>query len=444
MDASEPGMGFPVEIPAGRRTLRGILNVPARAAGVVAFAHGSGSGRQSPRNQFVARALNQAGLATLLLDLLEEEEEDDRSKVFDVELLAERLLFAADWLRQERQTAQLPLGYFGASTGAGAALVAAARQPNGVAAVVSRGGRPDLAGDYLAEVRAPTRLIVGGNDGPVIGLNEQALRVLRCPKDLVIVPGATHLFPEPGALEEVARLAKEWFLRHLSAARSSSDPGEEVTGFRDREDAARRLAAKLKGRELHDPLVLAIPRGGVVIGAGLARELGAELDVVLSGKLRAPEQPELALGAVTEDGKVVLNRYARDLAGEIRDYLIAERRYQLKEIARRKQLFRAVRPMAAVADRSVIVTDDGIATGSTMIAALQSVRARGARGVIVAVPVASPERLEEIRRWCDDAVCLLTPEDFRAIGEFYQDFSQLEDGEVVELLRQFAPAVGAG
>lgn len=444
MDASEPEMGFPVEIPAGRRTLRGILNVPAGAAGVVAFAHGSGSGRQSPRNQFVARALNQAGLATLLLDLLEEEEEDDRSKVFDVELLAERLLFAADWLRQERQTAQLPLGYFGASTGAGAALVAAARQPNGVAAVVSRGGRPDLAGDYLAEVRAPTRLIVGGNDGPVIGLNEQALRVLRCPKDLVIVPGATHLFPEPGALEEVARLAKEWFLRHLPATRSSSDPGEEVTGFRDREDAARRLAAKLKGRELHDPLVLAIPRGGVVIGAGLARELGAELDVVLSRKLRAPEQPELALGAVTEDGKVVLNRYARDLAGEIRDYLIAERRYQLKEIARRKQLFRAVRPMAAVADRSVIVTDDGIATGSTMIAALQSVRARGAREVIVAVPVASPERLEEIRRWCDDAVCLLTPEDFRAIGEFYQDFSQLEDGEVVELLRQFAPAVGAG
>jgi predicted phosphoribosyltransferase/dienelactone hydrolase len=395
----------------------------------------------------VARALQEAGLATLLLDLLEEEE-DDRAKVFDIELLAERLLFAADWLRQDQQTAALPLGYFGASTGAGAALVAAAREPAGVGAVVSRGGRPDLAGAYLSAVRAPTRLIVGGDDGEVVGLNQRALRRLRCPKDLVIVPGATHLFPEPGALEEVARLAKEWFLRHLPASGGSAAghgpvPDEEVAMFRDREDAALRLAAKLKGRELHDPLVLAIPRGGVVTGAVLARELGAELDVVLSRKLRAPEQPELALGAVMEDGQVCLNHHARPFLDELKDYLAAERRHQLGEIARRKKLFRAVRPAAAVAGRSVIVTDDGIATGSTMIAALQTVKAQGAREVIVAVPVGSPDRLEEVRHWCDDVVCLLCPEDFRAIGQFYEDFSQVEDGQAAELLRQFAPAVGA-
>ena len=205
-----------VEIPSGRRRLSGILSVPSGAEGVVAFAHGSGSGRFSPRNQFVARVLQEAGLATLLLDLLEEEEADDREKVFDIELLAERLQSAADWLSQEPETSALRLGYFGASTGAGAALVAAARDPAAVGAVVSRGGRPDLAHAYLSKVQAPTLLIVGGNDDVVIELNEQALRPLRCPKQLVIVPGATHLFEEPGTLEEVARLAKEWFVQYLA------------------------------------------------------------------------------------------------------------------------------------------------------------------------------------------------------------------------------------
>jgi len=205
-----------IEVPAGRRRLRGILHVPAGAAGVVLFAHGSGSGRLSPRNQFVARVLQEAGLATLLIDLLEDEEADDRAKVFDIELLAERLQDAADWLSRQADTGALRLGYFGASTGAGAALVAAAREPAAVGAVVSRGGRPDLAMAHLSFVQAPTLLIVGGNDDMVIELNEQALRLLHCPKDLEIVPGATHLFEEPGTLEEVARLAKEWFVRYLA------------------------------------------------------------------------------------------------------------------------------------------------------------------------------------------------------------------------------------
>jgi len=205
-----------VKIPSGRRMLNGFLRVPPGAEAVVAFAHGSGSGRFSPRNQFVARVLEEGGLATLLLDLLEEEEAEDREKVFDIELLAERLQSAADWLSQEPQTCALRLGYFGASTVAGAALVAAARNPASVGAVVSRGGRPDLAHAYLQAVQAPTLLIVGGNDDVVIELNEQALRLLRCPKKLVIIPGATHLFEEPGALEEVALLAKEWFVGRLA------------------------------------------------------------------------------------------------------------------------------------------------------------------------------------------------------------------------------------
>lgn len=208
--------------------------------------------------------------------------------------------------------------------------------------------------------------------------------------------------------------------------------------FHNREDAAYQLAAKLKERQLHDPLVLAIPRGGVVTGAVLARELGADLDVILARKLRAPGQPELAVGAVSEDGQIYLNHYARGFLDSMEEYLAEERRHQLAEIARRTRLFRDIRPQASIKGRSIIVTDDGIATGSTMIAALQCIQTRNAREVIVAVPVASPDRLAEIRRWCDDEVCLLAPEQFRAIGQFYEDFTQVEDKEVAQLLHEFA------
>lgn len=212
--------------------------------------------------------------------------------------------------------------------------------------------------------------------------------------------------------------------------------------FRDRAEAGRRLASELKFRPLHDPLVLAIPRGGVVTGAALARELGADLDVVLARKLRAPHQPELAIGAISEDGQVTLNPQTEGLLNLTEDYLGEESRRQLAEIARRRTLFREVLPQAAVHGRSVIVTDDGIATGSTMIAALQSVRQQQPRDLIVAVPVASPERLEDVRRWCDEIVCLLIPQSFQAVGQFYLDFAQVEDAEVVRLLRSFAPPDG--
>jgi putative phosphoribosyl transferase len=206
--------------------------------------------------------------------------------------------------------------------------------------------------------------------------------------------------------------------------------------FRNREDAALQLAEKLKDRNLLRPVVLAIPRGGVVIGAILARELQAELDVVLSRKLGAPQQPELAIGAISEDGRVYFNSYAQEFAEENRDYVLEESRRQLAEIERRKKLFRDVRPAASLAGRSVIITDDGIATGSTMIAALQAAKLQNPHELIVAVPVVSPDRLPEIRQWCDEVIYLLAPEDFWAIGQFYEDFSQLDDEEVVALLRQ--------
>ena len=205
-----------VVIPAGRARLKAIFGLPLRAKGVVAFAHGSGSGRLSPRNNFVAQVLQEAGIATLLADLLEEDEASDRRNVFDIGLLADRLLINARWLRQLPETRGMSLGYFGASTGAAAALQAAAREPEGVAAVVSRGGRPDLAIDTVHLVQSPTLLIVGGEDRSVIPLNELAYKKLICPKEMVVVPGATHLFEEPGALERVAELARNWFLKYFA------------------------------------------------------------------------------------------------------------------------------------------------------------------------------------------------------------------------------------
>lgn len=210
--------------------LRGILAIPAASSGVVAFAHGSGSGRVSPRNAFVAGVLNEAGLATLLLDLLTEEEERIDAATahlrFDIDLLAERLIAATGWLRALPGTASFGIGLFGASTGAAAALQTAARLPDEIDAVVSRGGRPDLALEWLPTVRAPTLLIVGGEDRQVIPLNQRAYDALACDREMVIVPGATHLFEERGTLEQVARLAARWFSNHLSTAPRAARRGE--------------------------------------------------------------------------------------------------------------------------------------------------------------------------------------------------------------------------
>jgi putative phosphoribosyl transferase len=218
-----------VRIPAGRATLDGDLTIVrhgesvrrriGQAKALILFAHGSGSSRHSPRNQTVARTLNQAGLSTLLFDLLTPEEESvdlyTREHRFDINLLADRLVHATKWAKQQKKTQDLRIDYFGSSTGGGAALVAAAELPDEIATVVSRGGRPDLAGDALAKVKAPTLLIVGGEDRVVIELNEQARAQMKCDCKIDIVPGATHLFEEPGALEKVAKLASDWFLNHI-------------------------------------------------------------------------------------------------------------------------------------------------------------------------------------------------------------------------------------
>ena len=227
------GIESEIVIDAGKVELEGTLGIPKEAGGIVLFAHGSGSSRHSPRNRYVAQVLQSQGIGTLLFDLLTREEEsiDEFSGEirFDIPYLANRLIDATRWLVQRPDMHRIKLGYFGASTGAAAALVAAAELQGTIGAVVSRGGRPDLAGGALSSVRSPTLLIVGGDDGPVIGMNREALAKLRCDKKLVIVPGATHLFREPGALEEVARLAADWFKRYLVATekRRAGAPGRQ-------------------------------------------------------------------------------------------------------------------------------------------------------------------------------------------------------------------------
>ena len=223
MHSASTGYHEAVSIPVAEIILKGDLDVPPNAAGLVIFAHGSGSSRHSPRNQFVARLIRQAGIGTLLFDLLtdDEEAEDEvtRELRFDIGMLARRLVAATHWIMRRAETRDMPVGYFGASTGGGAALVAAARLGTKVSAVVSRGGRPDLAGRALPEVKSPTLLIVGGCDQVVLALNEQALAQLHCEKELRVVTGATHLFQEPGKLEQVAQLSSEWFQRHLTPPR---------------------------------------------------------------------------------------------------------------------------------------------------------------------------------------------------------------------------------
>lgn len=225
-----------VEIPIGTGQLSGILNVPPEPRGIVLFAHGSGSSRFSTRNQFVATVLHHDGIATLLFDLLTDREAEDRDKVFDIELLAERLEDATIWTQEEEDLNELRLGYFGASTGAAAALRAASRMHGTVSAVVSRGGRPDLAMDSLPMVKAATLLIVGGNDAEVIELNRKALTQLHCEKELTVIPEATHLFAEPGALQQVANHASRWFLKYLShqpKTESASRVEHGIAGWTD-------------------------------------------------------------------------------------------------------------------------------------------------------------------------------------------------------------------
>ena len=438
-----------VTIPVGPALLHADLCVPAGARGVVLFAHGSGSSRRSPRNRFVAKALQRAKLATLLLDLLTAQEEVTGELRFDIDLLARRLSAATDWVLRENATRDLPIGYFGASTGAAAALIGAAERSDVVRAVVSRGGRPDLAQSSLPKVRAPTLLIVGGSDANVAILNREALELMSCKKHLEIIPQATHLFPEAGALEQVAKYAGQWFTEHLieqerATDNLSADCSEESVDprvpdrFADRRHAGRLLGDALRRRHPSNPVVLGIPRGGVPVAAAVAAALGAPLGVIVARKLRAPLEPEVAIGAVCADGTIYIDPNATRFLGVDQGYLDEEVKLRMEEARERERRFDEGR-LPSLIGRVVIVVDDGIATGATAIAALRSAKkGTGAAKVILAVPVGALESVATLRDEADEVVCLREDPRFFAVGQFYLDFPQVEDDEVDAILQGFA------
>jgi len=422
----------PERVVVGPHHLEGLLGVPAAPNGLVIFAHGSGSGRFSPRNNYVARRLEAAGFATLLLDLLTTEEEADRRNVFDIELLASRLIEATHWAHGTPELSGLSIGYFGASTGGGAALAAAAMSPGGVAAVVSRGGRPDLAGDALPLVEAPTLLLVGSNDGQVLELNRQAMRRMRCTVEMHVVPGAGHLFEEPGTLDEVVRQAVRWFTRHLGRREDTA----VRLPFADRRSAGRLLAGQLLRFKPERPLVLALPRGGVPVAFEVAEQLDAELDLLLVRKIGAPHHPEFGIGAVIDGAnpQILVNQDVVAQLAVPSDYIRDEAHRQLREIERRREQYLGGRKSVPVTGRTVIVVDDGIATGSTVRAALRAIRQKKPAKLILAVPVGAPDSILSLNSECDEVICLVTPDPFFAVGAHYDDFHQTTDEEVRQLL----------
>lgn len=428
-----------VRIPVGENTwLYGDLALPSGFEGLVLFAHGTGSGRHSARNRQVARHLQDAGIATLLLDLLtaqeEQEEVQTRHHRFNIPLLTRRMQDATLWVATQPELQHAAIGYFGASTGSAAALIAAARLGDRIAAVVSRGGRPDLAGPAaLAAVRAPTLMIVGGADPQVIELNQAAYPYLQGQKNLVIVPGATHLFEEAGALEEVAKLATSWFSLHLGRAVAHGTADVRLP-YRDRRHAGRVLAGKLahyRGRE--GLVVVALPRGGVAVGYEVAHKLHAPLDILVVRKLGYPGQEEYAMGAIAGDGVQVLSSQPGMHVGPEAMTETIER--EQAELARREQLYHQQQPALPLEGRTVIVVDDGLATGMSMQAAVQAVRQRHPLRVVVAVPVGARDTCAMLRRHADEVICPAQPEPFRAVGLHYEAFPQCTDEQVNLLLK---------
>lgn len=448
-----------VHVPIEHGHLHGDLAVPREVRGLVVFAHGSGSSRHSPRNRRVARILNSYGLATLLCDLLTEPEEQADAATahlrFDIDLLAHRVGEIVAWTRNDHRLGSLRLGLFGASTGAAAALVAAARDVDSVGAVVSRGGRPDLAGASVLElVQAPTLLIVGSRDVQVLELNQRAAQAMHCERKVAIVPGAGHLFEERGTLDKAAELAGSWFTAHLTSAEPEHDrpiTHTQITTRRsgpyvDREQAGEVLARAVLALagSLTEPIVMALPRGGVPVAVPIARSLHAPLDITVVRKVGVPQHEELALGAVDEDGIVLLDQ---QLAGSLR-LSTTEVRTQvqtaLTQLRNRTVELRGDRPMLQLAGHDVLLVDDGYATGMTARSAARFLARHGSHRVILAVPVAPPDLLHNRPEEFDQVICPYTPSPFRAVGAHYRRFDQVTDAQVRTMLADdYTPQYGA-
>lgn len=441
--------------------LEGDLVIPSGAQAIILFAHGSGSSRHSTRNQYVAKILNDAGFATLLVDLLtpQEKEIDEKSRHlrFDIDLLARRLFAVTQWLLQEPETSNLKVGYFGSSTGTAAALIAAAKLGHIVKTIVSRGGRPDLADsrDMLEHILAPTLLIVGGDDTPVIALNRAALKQLSHAeaRELAIIPRAGHLFEEPGKMEEVAKITTEWFECYLLRnGKKFENKYQQRTSrlhslfkekpyiqmrFKDRVAAGGMLASLLSKYKNSHATVIGIPRGGVVVADEVARKLDAGFDIVVPRKLKAPDNSENAIGAIMQDGSVYLDSNLVESMKISNEYLEMEKSEQKKEIDRRMGLYRPEPREYKIKGRTVIIVDDGAATGATIIATARWLRKQEPSKLVIALPIASKQIAELLKIEADNVEILKSSSNFKAVEQFYNNFDDITDNQVVEIMKKY-------
>lgn len=428
-----------IRVEVGGRELRASLAVPQGPVGVVIFAD-TDPHRHTARDHHVAEALRARGLATVECELLSDDENE-----YDVDLAATRLLALTDWILDRSTLAHLPIGYLGASTGAAATLIAASRRPELIRAVVSRGGRAELAGSALPIVRAPTLLIAGDNDDSRAEIDCEVVDQMTACTQLAIIPGASHSFEEPGALEEVVALACEWLVDHFAQvlAEPIAKRGSWGRQFRDRQCAGERLAQLLHRYEGDDVVVCGLPRGGVVIANEIAKELDAPLDVWLVRKIGMPIQPELGMGALAEGAALVLDSTNIKWSGATPEDLRAIVHAKAEEIRRRAKVYRDGHDALDVHGKTVILVDEGVATAGALRAAIRGARKRGAARVVVAAPVIAAEGLEVLKREADEVACLATPRHLIAVGAWYQDFRKPSQQDVVAILTHARERFGA-
>ncbi len=467
------------------------LNIPMNTSAIIIFAHGSGSGRESERNQQIATILNNAGLATLLVDLLTPKERNVANKSmdleFDVRLLAKRLKRITQWVVSYPATQNLKVGYLGSSTGAAAALITAA-EVDSVSAIVCRGGRTDLANteNVLENVEVPVLFLVGGNDYPIIEMNKEAYTSLKKAdeKEVMIIPHASHLFEEPNKIEEVAMVARNWFERHLvkcadhgatiatEGPTNSSSPTRyhqqhkimggkmKITSrflsafrgdvlfrmkFKDRISASEVLASVIKTKlkqiadidnnQDYSITVVGIPRGGALIADRVAAKLSCDFDLIILRRLLAPYSLN-AFGAVTSDGTFYIDEAAVNFLNIPETYLRKEKMQQLKEINRRISLYRPNNKDYAIRNRIVILIDDGAATGASLIAAARMIRKEQPRFLMIAVPVAKPDIVGKLKQEADMVEAIITPSTFAFVSQFYQNYDSVLDTDIIEIMRR--------
>jgi putative phosphoribosyl transferase len=459
--------------------LNGDLAISTRAKGVILIADGIGISRSSTRIQYITEHLNKAGFATLLVDLLacEERSADIASGHlrYNIGLLARRFEELTQWLLQQPQIKNLKIGYFGSGIGAAAAANAAANLSNSsniVNAIVLWGGRLDLAEGQLSKIVAPTLLMVGSSDdAAVIGINKTALKELRSAKDrdLALIPRPIHLFEGPGGIEEVAKIAAEWFEIYLLCSRIKfenkypqkkrsswlllpsilRDKPHVQMKFKDRVAAGEMLAMllrKYKRKKKDDSagpmIVIGIPRGGVVVADTVAIKLSIrDFDIVISRKLRAPNNSENALGAIMQDGTVHIENTLVQSMNVSNQYLEMEKLQQKKEIDRRMGLYRRKTTKEyEIKGKTVFLIDDGAATGSTIIAAAEWIRKQNPKRLVIALPVAPSHVRMALKQQADSLEIVYAPSNFISVEQFYQNFDVISDQQVIKLLEEYRKA----